>query len=74
MTETFAVLHRHMASASPHEYTAGRKTKYKVPDLIDKGAAIVMKGGITEDVQEGRDDDDIDIVPDIKDVSVDLIM
>lgn len=75
MTETFAVLHRHMASAdaSPHKYTAGRKSKYDIPDLIDRGLATLMKGGngYTQGETDGVEEE---IIPDIGDISVDLAL
>lgn len=76
MAETFAALHRHMSaeSALPHEYRAGRKSRYKIPDFIDKGVTTLIKGDVTGSAQEGTEDEDIDIIPGIEDVSVDLIM
>lgn len=79
MTETFRALHRHMAAetASPHQYTAGRTSKYKIPDFIDKGAAALTTSGTMGGVQEadkGIEDEQLDVTPDIEDISVDLTL
>lgn len=78
MTETFAALHRHMEKegASPSLYVSGRKSKYTIPDFMDKGVATLMKDGGRRQVEAELDVgvEGIDVVPELEDVSVDLLL
>lgn len=75
MKETFAVLLRLMDSAEGtlHTPVAGRKSKYTVADMLDKGLMALLRLGSTggESVEDGEV---TDLQPALEDISLDLDM
>ena len=58
MSNTFKMLHNHFITNKPHEFIKGRRTKYEVENLMDKGLDMMMADGVVNLGNLGEDEGD----------------
>lgn len=69
MHRTFQELHGSISQCSPHEFHAGRKSMYCLPDMLNKGAELLCKRG-DGDAEEENDDE---LRPSLDDIATELL-
>ena len=69
MHRTFQELRRSISQCSPHEFHAGRKSMYCLPDMLNKGAELLCKRG-DGDAEEENDDE---LRPSLDDIATELL-
>ena len=73
MKETFKELDRSLAQCSPHVFVPGRKSKYAIPDMLNKGVALLHYKQ-TGDNADDEADDDIELLrPEAEDIIGELL-
>ncbi|KAI5982403.1 hypothetical protein EDD15DRAFT_2391298 [Pisolithus albus] len=72
MSKTFKALATRFVSHSPHRWKAGRKSRYEIPDLIDKGSESMEKA-MRDEVEHGENIDETEAGTGMDDVLVELL-
>ena len=63
MSNTFKMLHNHFINNKPHEFIKGRRTKYEVENLMDKGIDLMMVDGMVNSGEDESDDLELQAEP-----------
>ncbi|KAH9917708.1 uncharacterized protein B0H18DRAFT_938256 [Fomitopsis serialis] len=73
MTVTYNALLKDMDETAPHEYRAGRKSAYCIPNMLDRGIEMILGGmGDEEDSNMDPAVGGVDSTIDAGDISVDV--
>jgi hypothetical protein len=74
MSRTFEEVRKHHESKDPYRITPGRRSSYIIPDVIDKGRALMKSIAAGEENNEEKEDslEDDYTRPEMEDVLVDL--
>ena len=73
MKETFKELHQSLSQCSPHVFVPGRKSKYSIPDMLNRGAALLCNKWTGNDVNEDEADDNVELQPEMEDIVAELL-
>jgi hypothetical protein len=63
MDNTFRMLHNHFIVNKPHEFIKGRRTKYEVENLMDKGVDLMTADGMVYLGDDEGDDSELQAEP-----------
>ncbi|KAM6489479.1 hypothetical protein JOM56_015036 [Amanita muscaria] len=70
MRNTFTALRNSLSQRSSHQFTPGRKSKYSIPDILNKGAEL-LANKVASTGNDGNDDSEIQ--PELEDVIEELL-
>jgi hypothetical protein len=62
MRNTYKVLSEYMHTQGTNTYRAGRKTAHSIPDVFNKGLAVLLQGEDATQGREGKDRGEVNVL------------